>query len=207
MLKIAALEKLIFELGKLPSIGPRSAQRLAYAILKNPRRSLALRQALEEVEASVHLCPSCYNFTDLELCRYCSDTYRQDNLICVVEDPFDIHQIESSGAFRGRYHVLHGAISPLSGVRPEDLRISELLEKIERGLIGAGPAIGEVILAVDADLEGDTTVLYLAQKLQNKSVKITRIAQGVPIGSHINFVDDKTLGLALTQRTELAPWR
>ena len=206
MLKIEALERLVFELGKLPGIGPKTAQRLAYSILRNNNLSQNIRKALQLVEEKIHLCPQCYSYTDRDICRYCEDVHRADDLICVVEQPSDIQHVEGSGAFRGRYHVLHGAISPLEGIRPEDLHISELLEKIDRGVRGTGPIIREVILAVDADLEGDTTVLYLAQQLKDKPVKLTRLAQGVPMGGHIDFIDDRTLGRALENRTELS-WR
>jgi recombination protein RecR len=124
-------------------------------------------------------------------------------LLCIVEEPADILRVESSGAFRGRYHVLHGAISPLDGVGPENLRIRELLERLDNGLSGRGPKINEIILALDPDLEGDTTVLYLAKALAEKQVKLTRIASGVPIGSDIDYVDDRTLSRALENRVEL----
>ena len=204
MLHISALEKLTHELSRLPGIGPKTAQRLAYFVLKTqndfPER---LSEALLRVKAEVHECPRCFNFTDMDLCRYCEDPHRSDDAICVIEEPADIMRIESSGAFRGRYHVLHGAISPLEGVGPKDLKIHELIERIDNGLSGQGPVIKEVILALDADLEGDTTVLYLAKQLQGKGLKLSRIAHGVPIGSDIDFIDDRTMGRALQNRVEL----
>jgi recombination protein RecR len=124
-------------------------------------------------------------------------------VICVVEEPSDIARVESSGAYRGRYHVLHGAISPLDNIAPQDLKIRELIERVESGIEGKTPKINEVILALDPDLEGDTTVLYLAKILADKDVKVTRIASGVPIGSDIDYVDDRTLGRALENRTTL----
>lgn len=204
MLNIPALEKLVHELSRLPGVGPKTAQRLAYHILRSREDYTdRLSDALMRVRAEVHTCPRCFNYTDADLCRYCSDGHRQDDVLCVIEEPSDIMRIESSGAFRGRYHVLHGAISPLEGVRPEDLKIQELLSRVEQGLHGLAPAIREIILALDADLEGDTTVLYLAKQLQGKNVKLSRIAHGVPIGSDIDFIDDRTMGRALENRVEL----
>ncbi|QDK39391.1 recombination mediator RecR [Bdellovibrio sp. NC01] len=204
MLHISALEKLVHELSRLPGIGPKTAQRLAYFILKSEAEFPAkLSEALMRVRAEVHECPRCFNFTDQDLCRYCEDPSRADDSLCVVEEPADIIRIESSGAFRGRYHVLHGAISPLEGIGPQDLKIQELLTRVNDGLEGNGPAIKEIILALDADLEGDTTILYLAKHLQGKGLKLSRIAHGVPIGSDIDFIDDRTMGRALQNRVEL----
>lgn len=204
MLQIAALEKLVHELSKLPGIGPKTAQRLAYHILRSPEEySHRLAESLMRVQSEVHVCPNCFNYTDSTLCKYCSDAHRSDESICVVEEPSDIMRIESSGAFRGRYHVLHGVISPLEGVGAKDLKIQELISRINRGLSGDGPRIKEVIMALDADLEGDTTVLYLAKQLQDKGVRLSRIAHGVPIGSDIDYIDDRTMGRALENRVEL----
>lgn len=204
MLHISALEKLVHELGRLPGIGPKTAQRLAYYILRSPHAySENLSEALLRVQAEVHECPRCFNYTDQDLCKYCTDSQRSDEILCVVEEPADIMRIESSRAFRGRYHVLHGAISPLEGIGPKDLKIQELIHRIDDGLEGTGPVIKEVILALDADLEGDTTVLYLAKQLQGKGLKLSRIAHGVPIGSDIEFIDDRTMGRALENRVEL----
>lgn len=204
MLNIPALEKLVHELSRLPGVGPKTAQRLAYHILRSrDEYTDRLSDALHRVRAEVHTCPRCFNYTDSDLCKYCLDDKRSDDLLCVVEEPSDIMRIESSGAFRGRYHVLHGAISPLEGIGPKDLKIDELLERIERGLSGEGPRIREIILALDADLEGDTTILYLTKQLQGKDIKISRIAHGVPIGSDIDFIDDRTMGRALENRVEL----
>lgn len=198
MFRIGALEKLIHELNRLPGVGPKTAQRLAFHILRTPDLSNKMQEALKQVQETVHLCSRCYSYTDEpELCRFCSDTHRREDVICVVEEPSDIIRVESSGAFRGRYHVLHGAISPLDNVGPQDLKIRELMSRIE------GAKITEVILALDPDLEGDTTALYLARSLHEKHIKITRIASGVPIGSDIDYVDDRTLGRALENRIEL----
>lgn len=202
MLRIAALEKLVHQLNRLPGIGPKTAQRLAYQILREPELSTGLQEALIAVRETVHLCSTCFSYTDEPtICRYCADTSRKDDVICVVEEPSDIVRVESSGAFRGRYHVLHGAISPLDGIGPDDLRIRELLSRIEESK--SSTPITEVILALDPDLEGDTTVLYLAKILTERGLKATRIASGVPLGSDIDYVDDRTLGRALENRVEL----
>ncbi len=204
MLKISALEKLVHEMSRLPGIGPKTAQRLAYYILRSPAEySLRLREALERVQAEVHPCPSCFNYTDQDICTYCKDPHRQDDAICVVEEPSNIMRIESSGAFHGRYHVLHGALSPLEGIGPKDLKIQELIQKINAGLAGERPLIKEIILALDADLEGDTTVLYLAKALAGKDLRLSRIAHGVPIGSDIEFIDERTMGRALENRVQI----
>ena len=204
MLHIPALEKLVHELSRLPGVGPKTAQRLAFYILKSkdsyPEK---LSEALLRVQTEVHSCPECFNYTDRELCKFCEDPHRQSDSICLVEEPSDIFRIESSGAFHGRYHVLHGVISPLEGITAKDLKIQELMNKIQSGLDGEGPVIKEVILALDADLEGDTTALYLAKTLQGKGVKLSRIAHGIPIGSDIDFIDDRTMGRALENRIEL----
>jgi recombination protein RecR len=198
MLQIPALEKLVHELSKLPGIGPKTAGRLAYYILKNrdhyPER---LKEGLERVQAEVHDCPKCFNFTDADLCKYCTDSQRRDELLCVVEEPSDIDRIESSRAFNGRYHVLHGALSPLEGIGPEQLKLKDLVTRID------ALEIKEVILALDSDLEGDTTVLYISRLLQGRNVRISRIAQGVPIGSDIDYIDERTMGRALQNRVEV----
>ena len=202
MLRIGSLEKLVHQLNRLPGIGPKTAQRLAYHILREPDLSLGLEEALIQVRETIHLCSSCFSFTDSPaqppLCHYCLDTSRRDDVLCIVEEPSDIGRVESSGVFRGRYHVLHGAISPLDNVGPDDLKISELMVRLE-----APTPIKEVILALDPDLEGDTTALYLARTLHERGIKVTRIASGVPLGSDIDYVDDRTLGRALENRVEL----
>lgn len=204
MLKISALEKLVHELGHLPGIGQKTAQRLAYFILRtNDNYVDRLSEALGRVKAEVHECTQCFNYTDQQLCKFCDEPHRKNEILCVVEEPSDISRIESSGAFRGRYHVLHGVISPLDGVGPKDLKIQELLTRINEGIAGTAPEIKEIIFALDADLEGDTTILYLTKYLQGKNLKLTRIAHGVPIGSDIDFIDDRTMGRALDNRVEL----
>ncbi len=206
MLHIASLEKLVHELSQLPGIGPKTAQRLTNFILKKPQFSKNLRAALASVEESIRFCARCFSYTDTPsgLCHYCSNSKRNDQMICVVEEPENISQIEASGAFDGRFHVLHGAISPLEGLSPDDLKIKELVERIDQLLNQQSQSKVEVILALDSDLEGDTTMLYLAKILSTKTgVKVSRLAQGVPIGSHLDYVDHRTLSRALENRVIL----
>jgi recombination protein RecR len=204
MLQISALEKLVHELSRLPGIGPKTAQRLAYFILRSPMEySEKLSAALMQVKTEVHPCPKCYNYTDLELCYFCDDPHRNNDSICVVEEPNNISRIEASGVFRGRYHVLHGSISPLEGIGPDQLKIPELLKRVEESFGDQQSPIKEIIFALDADLEGDTTVLYLSKQLAHKNIKLSRIAHGVPIGSDMDYIDDRTIGRALQNRVEL----
>ncbi len=204
MLQIPVLEKLVHELSRLPGIGPKTAQRLAYFILKSkdayPER---LSESLLRIQTEVHTCPECFNYTDREICKFCEDPHRNSEFLCLVEEPSDISRIESSGAFRGRYHVLHGVISPLDGITAKDLKIQELIARLQKGIDGEAIQIKEVVLAFDADLEGDTTALYLTKALQGKGIKISRIAHGIPMGSDIDFIDDRTMGRALENRVEL----
>lgn len=196
---VPSLEALIHELSKWPGIGPKTAQRLAYFLLKSKDEDIAaLQRSLTEVKSRVHECPQCFSYTENEgLCHYCEDASRANDQLCVVEDASDILRIESSGAFRGRYHVLQGSISPLEGVHPEDLKIQALIDRVQ------AQGIKEVILALDADLEGDTTVLYLTKMLKNHEVSLSRIAHGVPIGGDIDYIDQRTLGRAIENRVHL----
>jgi recombination protein RecR len=197
--KIPSLDRLIEQLGRLPGLGEKTAQRLAFHILKAKDETITqLSQALIDVKAQVHHCPNCFNYTDLELCTICADETRQSELLCVVEDPSDILRIEGAMPFKGRYHVLQGVLSPLDGVGPDQIRLHELLARVE------SEGVTEVILALDADLEGDATSLYLTKLLKNRGgVKITRIAHGVPIGGNLEYVDFRTLSRALENRVEL----
>ena len=203
--RVPSLDKLIHELNRLPGIGPKTAQRLAYYILRSSNEYTEnLRTALQSVRTNIKECNHCFSYTEAtDLCHYCSDESRSDESICVVEDPADIARIESSQVFRGRYHVLHGAISPLDGVSPQDLKVQALIDKIKAGQQGEAPEVKEVILALDADLEGDTTVLYLAKILGEMNIRVTRIAHGVPIGGDIDYIDHRTLGRALENRVQL----
>ena len=201
MFNIICLDRLLHEISRLPGIGPKSAQRLIHYILKNREYSKKLRQTLEKVEKDIHLCKSCFNYTEKtgSHCGICLNTHRNKEIICVVEQPEDILQIESSGIYKGLYHVLHGSISPLDGITPEQLKINELIQRLSENKA----LIKEIILAVDSDLEGDTTVLYINQKLSGQKFKVTRLAQGIPIGGNIDYIDDRTLQRALSHRVEV----
>jgi recombination protein RecR len=199
-LKVPSLQKLISELSKLPGVGSKSAQRMAMSFLRFPKDDIeSLRQALKDIKEKIKLCRECYAYTEEEVCYFCSEDSRSKHFICVVENPSDIDRIESSGVFKGRYHVLHGAIAPLDNVGPENLKINELFRRIE-DLKSDGVSDLEVILALDADLEGDTTALYLSKELARKGVHTSKIAQGVPMGGDLDFVDQRTLGRALENR-------
>lgn len=202
--KIPSLNQLVHELSRLPGIGPKTAARLAYHLLRAPDDNVqALRDALQAVKQNIRECTECFAFTEEEdVCHFCKDMMRTQDSICVVEDPADIERIESSGVFRGRYHVLHGAISPLDGIGPGDLKIQALLDRLEPGPDGE-LRVTEVILALDADLEGDTTVLYLAKILKDMNIKTSRIAHGVPIGGDIDYIDYRTLGRAIENRVQV----
>lgn len=199
-LKVPSLQRLIVELSKLPGVGPKSAQRMAMYFLKFSKDDIeSLRQSLKDIKEKIKLCRECYAYTEEDVCYFCAEESRSKHYICVVESPSDIERIESSGVFKGRYHVLHGAIAPLDGVGPESLKINELFRRIE-DLRADGVHDLEIILALDADLEGDTTALYLSKELAKRKVSVSKIAQGVPMGGDLDFVDQRTLGRALENR-------
>ncbi|MGE5316169.1 MAG: recombination mediator RecR [Acidobacteriota bacterium] len=189
-----SLEQLVEEFSQLPGIGRKTAQRLALYILKMPREEVTkFSQALVRVKDNVRYCSVCWNITESDPCVICSSQKRDANTICVVEEPTDVMAIEKTNEFRGRYHVLGGALSPLDNVGPEDLRIKELLARI-------APETEEIILALNPTVEGETTTLYLSRLLKPLGVKMTRIARGVPIGSNLEFSDEATLTRALEGR-------
>lgn len=197
------IQRLVLELARLPGIGERSAARLAYYIIRvsQGESTLNLAQdlssALTDAVESVRLCRQCQNLTTEELCSICRDTQRDRKTLCVVESVADLRALESSGAFRGLFHVLHGALAPLEGVGPDDLKIPELLRRLEAG------GVEEVILGTSADVEGDATALYLAKLLKPFEVRLTRLASGIPLGGELEFIDQGTLGRALAERREL----
>jgi len=191
------LIRLIEELQHLPGIGPKSAQRLAFHILKNPREQAArLAAALRGVKDPVSYCSVCSNITDTDPCPFCRDDSRDHHLICVVEEPQNVSAIEKTREFKGVYHVLMGALSPLQGVGPDDLKIKGLLARITHGA-------GEVILATNPTVEGEATAIYLARLLKPLGVKVTRIAMGVPVGSDLEYADEVTMHKALEGRREV----
>ncbi len=193
-----AVTRLIDELARLPTIGPKTAQRLAFFLL---RASSSQAQTLGRAVASLHdgivTCGQCRNYADAEPCTICADGERNAALLCVVEDPLDLAAIENSGGFAGRYHVLHGAISPLEGIGPDDLTIDLLLERVARG------AVGEVIVATNATIEGDATAMEIGQRLRGQPVRVTRLARGLATGGDIEYVDAATIAQALEGRREL----
>lgn len=201
MVELKSLKRLIVEFSKLPGIGEKTAQRLAYFVLKKGGTfSRSLIEALNEVEAQIQTCDQCFSFTENnEICEICENQKRDPTKICVVEEPFDIMKIEASQSFHGLYHVLHGSIAPLEGIQPDHLKIKELMARIDL----SPTKIQEVILALDADIEGDTTALYLTKLLHTKEIKTTRLAYGVPFGSDIDYIDKRTLGKAIENRVEL----
>ena len=193
-----AVEQLIEELSRLPGIGRKTASRLTFYLLKQPRESASrLSDAILQVKDRISFCETCGNIAEGRLCTHCLDPRRDDAIVCVVEEPSDIHVIERSGGFRGRYHVLHGRLSPLDGVGPEGLTVERLLERVREG------SVTEVILATNPDVEGEATALYLRRALAPLSVRVTRIARGIPMGGSLEFLDEITVGEALAGRREL----
>ena len=192
------LARLIAEFKRLPGIGQKSAQRLAFQVLRAPREEAErLAQALLDVKDRLGICAECNNISDSELCNFCRDPHRDPAVICVVEEPPNILPIETTRSFAGRYHVLHGAISPLRGIGPEKLRIKNLLERIERG------EAKEIILATNPTVEGEATAVYLSRLLKPLGLKVTRIAMGIPVGSDLEFADEVTMSKSLENRREV----
>jgi recombination protein RecR len=191
------LLRLIEELQRLPGIGPKGAQRLAFHILRTPREQTdRLADALRDVKERVSYCSVCNNITDADPCSYCSNTERNHNIICVVEEPQNVSAVERSREFRGVYHVLMGALSPLQGIGPDDLKIKGLLSRVGNG-------VTEIILATNPNVEGEATAIYLARLLKPLGVKVTRIAMGVPVGSDLEYADEVTMHKALEGRREV----
>ncbi|EKD50208.1 MAG: recombination protein RecR [uncultured bacterium] len=192
------IDKLVHELGKLPGIGERTAMRLALHILREPSEyGLSLAKALQETVGKVHFCARCCNIATEELCPICQKHDREDHVVCVVEDIADLQAVEKTYCFRGRYHVLHGALSPIDGIGPEELKIAQLEKRLRED-----PAISELIIATNPNVTGDATALYLARLLAPYRKKITRLASGIPVGSHIEFIDRSTLSRAFESRRE-----
>jgi recombination protein RecR len=204
------VQELIDELSRLPGIGPKSAQRVAFHLLKaTPQDARRLAQAIVEAKEKVRLCNTCFNVSDQELCEYCRDSRRDPSIICVVQEPPDIVAIERTREYRGLYHVLQGAISPIDGIGPEDLRIPELLDRLKRADDAEGgkqgrPGVGEVILATNPNIEGEATAMYLARLVGPLGVQVTRLASGLPVGGDLEYADEVTLGRALEGRRPLA---
>jgi len=190
-----AIQDLIDELGRLPGIGPKSAQRIAFHVLSaDPGDVKRLSAALTRVKEQVRFCVTCFNVAEAEQCRICRDVRRSDALLCVVEEPKDVVAIERTGEFRGRYHVLGGAINPLEGIGPDNLRIRELLLRLGTG------EVHELILATDPNTEGEATATYLALMVKPMGISVTRLASGLPVGGDLEYADEITLGRAFEGR-------
>jgi recombination protein RecR len=193
-----SLVQLIERLGRLPGLGRKSATRLALYLLRQPEEDVrALAESMLDMKAKISFCSMCHNFTDEDPCALCRDEGRARGELCVVESPGDLTALETAGVFKGRYHILGGALSPLSGVGPEDLRVNELFARIQP------EGVTEVLLATGASPEGEATANYLADELRSRGVRVTRIAVGVPLGADLEFVDEATLRRALTTKREL----
>ena len=193
-----SVERLIAELSRLPTIGPRSAQRIAFHIIRaRKEEALALAEALREVKERIRPCRRCFNLTEGEECDICRDPRRDRSVICVVEDPYDIGPIERTGEYRGLYHVLGGALSPLDGVEPEDLRIAELVERVR------SEGTRELILATNPNTTGEATAMFIAQEVRELPVRVTALASGLPVGGDLEYADEVTLGRAFAGRREL----
>ena len=193
-----ALGNLVDQLAKLPGIGRKSAQRLAFHILKQPEKEAQLlAEAILTAKAKIHYCSLCYNLTDKELCPICSNPERDQSVLCVVEDARDVIALERAHQFNGLYHVLHGAISPMDGVGPDQLKIKELLQRLQ-----VHPA-EEIIIATNTSIEGESTAMYLSNLLKPLGIKVTRIAQGLPVGGDIQYADEVTLARAFEGRWEI----
>lgn len=194
----APIARLIEAFHRLPGIGPKSAQRLTYHLLRAPEAEVrALAQAVVELKEKIRLCSVCQNVTDVDPCVICADPQRDRSLICVVEEPLDILALERTHGYRGLYHVLHGALSPVDGVGPEELKMNELVERLRAG------DVREVILATNPNLEGEATAMYISRLLAPTGVRVTRLARGLPVGADIEYADDVTLARALEHRQEM----
>jgi recombination protein RecR len=193
----APVQALIDELGRLPGVGPKSAQRIAFYLLKAaPEDANRLARVITEAKERVSWCRKCFNISEGELCDYCLDERRDPAVLCVVEEPRDIVAVERTHEFTGRYHVLQGAISPIEGIGPEQLRVKEMLARVDEG-------VTEVILATNPNIEGEATAMYLARLLKPLGVRITRIASGLPVGGDLEYADEVTLGRALEGRRDV----
>ncbi len=194
----ATVENLIDKFAALPGVGKKSASRLAFFVLSMPEgEAESFAEAILEAKRKVHFCPVCQNLTDTDLCPICASAKRDQSVICVVSEPKDVLSVERGHEYNGVYHVLHGVISPMNHIGPDDLRISELVARVAKG------NVAEVIMATNPDTEGDTTAMYISRLLKPFDVKVSRLAYGIPVGSNIEFVDDATIMRALNGRVEM----
>ena len=193
-----AIERLVTELGKLPGIGEKTAQRLAFHLIDAPQEDIVgLSEALLDVKKKVHLCPKCFSITDKEICDICSDPNREHQTICVVQSTKDIYAIEKTREYKGVYHVLHGVISPLEGIGPQDIKARELIQRLSQD------DVKEVIMATNPTPEGEATAMYLGNLITPSGVKVTRLAKGIPIGADVEYIDEITLIKAFEGRKEI----
>ncbi len=193
-----AVQTLIDELGKLPGVGPKSAQRIAFHLVKiADEEAIRLSDAIRDAKEKVRFCDKCFNMSDEVICDICSDSRRDPSLVCVVEEPRDIVAVERTQEYKGFYHVLQGAINPIDGIGPEQLRVKELLTRLQEN------SISEVILCTNPNIEGEATAMYLARLLEPLGVSVTRIASGLPVGGDLEYADELTLGRALEGRREI----
>jgi len=200
---VEPVARLIEEFTRLPGIGPKTAQRLTFFLLRAPaEEAKALAEALVRMKERVIFCSVCYNITETDPCRICAGDERDRSLICVVEEPLDVLALERTGSYDGLYHVLHGAISPVDGIGPDDLRIDGLLRRLQ-GAGGSASPIREVILATNPNLEGEATAMYLARLIAALSIRVTRLARGLPVGGDLEYADEVTLTRALEGRREM----
>lgn len=191
----APIARLLDELERMPGIGPKSAQRIAYWLLASEKADAErLADAIVEVKRTIHFCPVCFNFAEGPLCEICADPERDRTKICVVEEPRDIMAIERTGQYHGLYHVLQGAISPIDGIGPDRIRVRELIDRLASG------EVTEVVLATNPNVEGETTALYIARLVQPLGILVTRIASGLPVGGDLEYADEVTLGRAMEAR-------
>ncbi|MDI9521153.1 MAG: recombination mediator RecR [Bacillota bacterium] len=196
--QVEPIQRMADELSKLPGIGRKSAQRLAYYLASQPVESVrALARALQEGREQIRLCTRCFNYTSEDLCAVCKDVKRREDLLCVVRDPRDVAAMERMNDYHGLYHVLHGILSPMDGIGPNDIRIRELMDRLQTG------QVKELILATNPDIEGEATAAYIARLAKPLGVRVTRIAHGVPVGSDLEYTDEVTLSKAMEGRREL----
>lgn len=198
MESVPAIQKLLDELERMPGVGPKSAQRIAYWLLNSDRETaVRLAEAIVEVKDVVRFCSQCFNYAEDDLCEVCSSGNRNQSVICVVSEPRDVAAIERTAAFSGLYHVLGGALSPMEGIGPDDIRVSELLQRL------ASEDVTEVVIATNPNVEGETTAAYLARLIKPLGITVTRLASGLPVGGDLEFADEVTLGRAIETRRAL----
>jgi recombination protein RecR len=195
---IPSFTRLVAELAKFPGVGNKTATRLAFFLLRQPKgHSDALASAIIDLQRNTRFCSACFHITEQDPCSLCSDTGREANLLCVVEEPQALLAIERSRSFKGHYHVLHGALSPLDGIGPEDLKIAPLIKRLEQG------GVQEVLIATNFTVEGDATALYLAKLIQPLGIRVTRLAYGIPMGSELEYIDEATVNRAVEGRRDI----